>query len=251
MGNALELATDDLKKLNTYSVLDDFDAYVSGGRWTALAADSGASVAGEDYSATYAFNGSVLLTTGGTNNNEATIYTTKKNFLLSNDKAFELRCRLQFTEAATNAANVFFGFTSAPGADLMVDDGAGPATSMSGCGWYKVDSSSNTNWNTIVSLGSTQTLTQMSATNSATKAALSAIGGGVQTLGIKGRYISSTQVEVEFLIDTAGGNNLVLASKQTFTYTSAAAMGVSLYVKCGTSASQTLRSDYILIAAKR
>lgn len=251
MGNALELATDDLKRANTYSVFDDFDAYVTGSRWTALAADSGASVAMEDYSSTYGFNGSALLTTGGTNNNEASIYTTKKNFLLANDKPFEVRCRLQFTEAATNAANVFFGLTSVPGADLMVDDGAGPATSMSGAGWYKIDSSSNTNWNTITSIGSTQTLTQMTATNSATKAALSAIGGGVVTLGIKGRFISSTQVEVAFMIDTAGGSNLVLASKQTFTYTSAAAMGVSIYVKCGTGASQTLRADYCLMATKR
>ena len=210
MGNALELSLDELRKPNTHGFFDDLDAYVTGGRWTALAADSGASVAMEDYSSSYGFNGSVLFTTGGTDNNEATIYTTKKNYLLANDKPFDLRCRLQFTEAATNTANVFFGFTSAPGADLMVDNGAGPATSMSGVGWYKIDSSSNTNWNTITSIGSTQTLTQLNATNSATKAALSAIGGGVTTLGIKGRYVSSTQVEVEFLIDTAGGNNLVL-----------------------------------------
>ena len=156
-----------------------------------------------------------------------------------------------FAEAATNAANVFIGFTSAPGADLMVDDGAGPATSMSGFGIYKIDSSTNTNWNTITSIGSTQTLTQLSATNSATKSAISAIGGAITTVKFNWRPTSSTAGEVEFLMDQSGGQNFVLVSKQTFTYTSAAAMGFSIYVKCGTSASQTLRADYVYSNAKR
>lgn len=251
MGSALTISLDDMRKVLAGGVFDDLDAYVTGGRWNALAADSGASVAAEDYSSTYGFIGSVLLTTGGTNNNEASMYTTKKLFLLANDKPSTFISRIQFTEAATNAANVFVGYTSAPGADLMVDDGAGPATSMSGCGFYKIDSSSNTNWNTITSISTTQTLTQLNSGNSLTKSAISAIGGGVTTLAIKNRFISSTQVESEFFIDTAGGTNLALASKQTWTYTSAAAMGLSFYVKCGTAASQTMRVDYAYYNHKR
>lgn len=251
MGRSSPPAVDAIKIPLSYHFGDDLDGYVTGGRWTALASDSGASAAAEDYSATYGFNGCVLLTTGGTDNNEATIYTTKKNFLLADTKSGEAMCRFHFAEASTNAANVFIGFTSAPGANLMVDDGAGPATSMSGFGFYKIDSSSNTNWNTITSIGSTQTLTQLNATGSATKSAISAIGGAITTAKFNWNVVNSTQVEIEFFMDQSGGQNFTLLRKETFTYTSAAAMGFSIYAKTGASASQLLRADYVYVNVKR
>lgn len=240
------LLPNDINRIDTYGFFDDMESYVTGARWTALAADSGATVAQGD-----ADGGTAVLTTGGTDNNEAMIKTTKKIFTIADGKTLQGLFRVQYTEANTDDANIYLGFSSAAAADLMVDNGAGPATSHSGVGFFKTDSNSSGNyWSAHTSISTTQNSTLLTAANMLAGKAriygpLTAGGSSYQVLGIVVRPISTTQAEAEFWIDTAGGKNLQLAYKQLFTYTNAAAMNAVAYIKAGGSNSEVLNVDYI------
>lgn len=248
MGNTLLLPTDENRKL-VHGFFDDFDSYVTAARWTALAADSGASVAQENVA-----GGSIALTTGGTDNNEAMAKTTSKTFLFANNKTLSGLFRIQYSEANTDDANLFIGYSSAAAANLMVDDGAGPAANHSAVGFCKVDG--GTNWKAHVSLGTTQTTVELTAAalkaiNMQAAGPIAAGGSSYQTLGVVVRAISATQAEAEFWFDSAGGVNLQLVYKIIFTYTSAVIMNGVLYIKAGGSNSEVLHADYADLKQQR
>lgn len=211
---------------------DDFLHLVTGDDWTTLVADGGTSVAVGDTE-----NGVVALTTGATNNNEAAIRTTAKIFLVGNDKPHFFETKLKWTEANTDDANVFAGFSSVLIANQMVDDGAGPATSMTGAFFYKVDGS--TTWACGVSLGSTQTLVTLTAANSLNKIAQT-ISANFVTLKIEILPKTTTVADVIFYID-----DKVVYKITDWVYTSAAAMYAGAYVKAGSANSEVLNVDYI------
>lgn len=242
----------DMGRIDTYSLFDDFNGYIDGADWTKLAADSGASVAMGDVNC-----GTVVLTTGGTDNNEAMLKSTKKNFTIANGKTLGFLARVQYSEANTDDANIYLGYSSAAAADLMVDNGAGPATSHSGVGFYKIDSSASGNyWFAHTSVSTTQNSTQLTAANMLGGKAriygpLSAGGASYQTLGLTVRAINSTQAEAEFWADTAGGRNLQFAYKQTFPYTNAAIMNAVAYIKAGGANSEVLNVDLIALSMNR
>jgi len=114
---------------------DDFTHFSDGDAWTKLDADSGATVA-IDADGT---DGVMLLTTGATDNNEASLASTNELFLFAADRAIVIEAHLQFAEANTDDANVAFGLADAWGANLLGDNGAGPKSSYSGCLIYKAD----------------------------------------------------------------------------------------------------------------
>lgn len=215
----------------THGFFDDFDELVTGDRWTTLVADAGSSVAVGD-----AVGGQVVLTTGATDNNEAAVKTTKELFLIAADKPITGAARVKYTEANTDDANVFVGFMDALAANAMVDDGAGPKTSFSGAGFFKVDG--GTRWKVISSLGSTQTITDLTAANSLDKVAKTPGGGTWQTLQVDIRPIDSTRAEVDFYIDN------VLVAQHDLTYTSATEMMFGAYVKAGGANSEVLTVDW-------
>lgn len=217
--------------------VEEFHHLDTVGVWTDTSGDTGASpqLSADGTS-------SVNLITAATDNNEAYLHTNR-TWDIANGQPLVFEARVKFTEAATDDANVFAGISSAFGANMLLDNGAGPAASFSGFGFYKVDG--GTVWNLISSVGSTQTKTATTIT----------AGGGWQSLRIEVRPVSSTKASVVFLIDPTGGSNfqVVLDSRKfpvshEITYTSFAAADAGFGVKAGGATEETLYCDYLRVS---
>ncbi len=206
---------DALEKLQSAMKVDDFESYVDAGLWTKTTEDSGTVAAG-DFE-----GGQLLLTTGATNNDQVAVQTTQKIFKFADRRAILIESILQFTEAATNAANVFFGLESAAITDILLDDGAGPATSFSGCAIYKVDS--ETVWRCVTSVGSTQQITKSGQTAGGTDFVklgifFQSVGDPAQNQGAVSFFLNDKPLYDP--TDTTRNKPI----KHYFDYTSAAAM---------------------------
>lgn len=232
MGQKLYDLRDEIKNRRTFGFFDDFDWYVTAHRWTSLVADTTPTVAWAAHA-----TGKIALFTDTTDNNEVAASTTNAMFTFANQKNIYGEWRIQFTEGDTNKANVFCGFSSAAAANLLLDNGAGPAASMSALGIYKVDGSNV--WKCVSQKGTTQNIST----------SLSTAGGSAwQVLGLLGEVVNSTEIECSFFLD---GLPLMDATtnrriKHTLTYTSAAAMKATSYCKTGGAAGgETLNVDYV------
>lgn len=216
----------------------DFDYFVTGDTYTSLAADAGASVAASD-----AAGGVLVLTTGGTDNNEAYVFGTKEPILIAADKPIVVEAYLKYTEANTDDANVAFGFMNAVGADSIVNDGAGPKTNYSGACFFKKDG--GTNWWVQASDGTTQTTVELTAANSLTKTAQTAGGGTYQRLRIECLPLSSTKARFSYFID-----GVHVYSIET-TYASATEAKDFVGVKAGDANSEVVYVDWLGYAQRR
>lgn len=233
---------DELFLRREFGFFDDFEWYVTAHRWTSLVADAGTAVA---ISAS-GFAGLLSLTSGTTDNNECAAATTNKPFLFAAEKPLLFETCLQYAEAATNAQNLFAGFSSAIAANLLLDDGAGPAANMSAAGIFKVDGS--TVWKFVTQTGTSQTVTASQHT---------AGGAAYQSLRVEirqGSYGASGLEAVPYLgSGTPGGatqwTQMLDANgrpiKHPVTYTSAAAMAAGVYAKCGSTTAETTLVDYV------
>jgi len=225
---------DALRLRRQCTLFDDFLWYISPHVWTSLATDGGTSVA----AGTSAAAGTVILTTGATDNNEAAIATTNKPYLFASEKTMRFEANSQYAEAATSACNMCAGFSSVMNtANMMLDDGAGPAASFSGAIIYKVDG--GTVWRFRTSIGSTNidTISQHTAG-----------GSTAQVLSVEVRTGSYGYVEaVPFLngLQMLDANNKPI--KHTFVTTSAAAMQAGVYVKAGGANSEVVTVDYLAV----
>jgi hypothetical protein len=170
-------------------------------------------------------------------NDEAYLATTKECLLIANNKPLTVEARLQFTEAATNAANILFGVMDAVAANTLQDNGAGPDASFSGAVFYKVDG--ETTWRVCYSNGASQTIVALTAANSRTKLLYTAGGSAYQTLRIDIYPISSTNCRVEFYIDGVLVYDIGEAS-----YSSATEAQMVVGVKNGSAVQQPLNLDY-------
>lgn len=215
-----------------HGFFDDFDQFVSGDRWTDTSADTGAAVANTD-----AAGGIVTLTTGGTDNNECYLLTTKELFLFADSKPLIFLARLKFTEANTDDANVCMGLMNAVGADSILDDGGGPKASYSGAVFFKEDGA--TRWQTESSLAGTQVTTPLTAANSLDKTLKSSNDAAYHIYQIEVNPISTTEAEVNFFIDG------VHVAKHSLTYTSATEMNAFVGVKAGGANSEVVYVDYV------
>lgn len=216
-------------KRRTFGFFDDFEWFITAHRWASLASDSGASVAHSD-----ARGGKVVLTTGGTDNNEALLKSATECVLWAADKGSICEARIQYSEANTDDANVCFGLADAMGANLMVDDGAGPKTSFSGALIYKKDG--GTVWRCMASNGSTQSDSVSTTT---------AGGSSDQVLTIIANSVGTNmeilyQVDGVYLVDSNG-----VVIKHTVAVASLTEMQIGAYVKAGGSNSEVLTVDYI------
>ena len=230
------LATPSHQHLNNriFTWFEDFAWYITPHLWTSLASDGGTSVA-----IVTGDNGLLGLTTGATDNNEAAVRTTNKLFTIADGKTLVGEALLQYSEAATDDANVAFGFSSVIGADQLLDDGAGPATNFSGALIYKVDG--GTVWKVVSSKGTTQTISTSTKT---------AGGTTQQKLTITITPTTSTIAEVTYLVDDVPLYDAAIVNRQQpikhyITYASAVAMYVGAYVKAGGATSEVLNIDWI------
>lgn len=165
-----------------------------------------------------------------------------KQALLAANKPLYMIARLQFSEAATNAANLFVGFTSSAAAAVMGDNGAGPASSYSGIGLHKLDG--GLNWIAEFSVGSTQKTQELTGIAVATVGQqVSDIVAGkaaYQVIEVVAVPKSATLCDVSFLID-----GVVVMRFLDQVYTSIAAMGPTVVVKSGSATAEVLLLDYI------
>lgn len=240
MGSPLIAVPEDFRLAPiSWFLRNDFTFYATAGEFTTVVSDTGTVAAGDA-------DGGVLILTpsDGTvaDNDEAYVRTTNKICTFAAGEILLARARAQFTEAATNAANIFFGFASAIAANTLVDDGAGMLTNFSGACIYKVDGSLY--WKCISSNGTTQTI-QTSTTVAGTTA--------YQELEIRYEPINSTQARISFwvngsqLIDSTTGRPIT----HIYTFTSAAAMYVGAGSKNGSANQQTFNIDRIDAQGRR
>ena len=212
---------------DTFYVFDDFKHYVSADDFTSVATDSGTISVLDAVGGRLTINasdGSVV------DNDESYVRTTTEMFLVADNKPLRFECRMQYTEANTDDANVFVGFIDAAGANLLVDDGAGPKTTASGFGIFKVDG--GTVWKCFSSKSTTQTITASTTT---------AGGASYQVLEVEFQPISSTEGMVYFWVD---GVQLVDSNQKpishSITFASATEMHfVPCYAKAGSANSET------------
>ncbi len=199
--------------------------------WTSLVADAGAAATVGD-----AANGILAIGTGAVDNNEAAVRTTAELFLVAAGKPLWGASFIQFAEAATNAANIFVGFANAAGANLLVDNGAGPIVTGNVVGIYKVDG--ETVWRAVQRNGTDVTITQSTQT---------AGGATYQLLEIEIAELSTTQMVVTYKVDNVRLKDAMgLDIEHRTNIASATEMNfVAGYVKAGaTTTAETLNIDY-------
>ena len=220
-----------LKDLDTVCVQDDFFWYVTAHQWTSLAADTTPTLTVPD-----AVNGLLRLFTDTTDNNEVAVRSTAELFKFGTNRELYCRVKLQYSENDTNKANVFAGFASAIGANLLLDNGGGPRVTGDMFGLFKVDGS--TVW---------KALTQTNGTATTTTSTKTAGGTDPQVLeviakdhdGVK--MVATFRVDGEYLKDSNG--NII---RHEITISGATEMNVGVYVKTGGGAGgETVDVDYL------
>lgn len=228
-----------IKERRMFGLFDDFLWYLSPHLWTSFATGSGG--AGVAVGAA-AFGGTVVLTTGATANNEASISTTNAPFAPGDDRPMLFECLVQYAEAATNKANLFAGFSDSVGTTgQMQAASAGPKASFNGFGVYKVGNTGV--WGCISSKGSVQTITPSQTV---------AGGSAPQTLRVEAQAIDGSNVEVSFFVN---GQQLVDAYnrpiKHILNYSSFAQLQAGVYVAAGAAASEVVNVDYVAAFQQR
>lgn len=221
---------------NNFGLFDDFLWFVTAHLWTSLAADSGASVAAAGV------GGELTLTTGGTDNNEAYAYTASAFKPAANKPAY-LEALCSFAEANTDDANVAFGLASSPGANLIVDDGAGMRASGTVIALYKVDG--GTVWRFVTRNGSavTDSVSTTTAGGSAyQKLSIEVLDGG-SGLGLT----VVPRVDDQLLFDATTRQPV----RHTLDVTGIAAAGLFLGAKAGGANSEAPKFDYAGIVQAR
>ena len=174
-------------------------------------------------------------------NDEAYFASPNEVFKLAAGKPLYAKARIQYAEANTDDANIFFGFASAVAANLIVDNGAGMRTSGDLVGIYKVDG--GTKWICI---------SQVNGTAVTTTSATTAGGSSYQKLRIEvsdhdssGGY-ATFKVDNEYLKDTNG--NII---RHAVPYASATEMQIAFGVKNGGTNLETLNVDYVAAVQQR
>lgn len=155
------------------------------------------------------------------------------------NKPLVFEALVQATEDDTNQNNLYVGLADAVAADLLVSAGAGPKTSGSMLGFYKVDG--GLNWNIVASVSTTQTLVELTAANSVDKTAHVGSGSAKQRLRIECLPKTSALADVLYYIDD------VLVYKLTdWTYTSVTDMQAVVGCKDGDAGDEVTINCYSL-----
>lgn len=222
------------------AVVDDFPAKDTN-VWTTTATDSGTAAVGDAVGGIL----QLLPSDGSVADNDEVYVQTKELFKIAVGKPLMCGAYIQFTEAATNAANVMFGFMDAPIANSIVDNGAGPKTSYSGAVFYKVDG--QTQWQCQYSDGATQTSSGvLTALTTLNKQAQTAGGSSYVKLEIEIVPTSATLCDVMFSI-----NDVCVYKMLDRTYASATEIALMVGAKNGSANQETINVDWMYAIQKR
>lgn len=238
----LPMVSDFLEDLKDgYYVFSDFTEDQTDTTFIDTLTDTGTAVVGD------AAGGVIVLTPSDcsvADNDQVLLESANENFLFAADKPLVFESRVQFTQANTNAANIFAGLVDGVAAELLVDNGAGPKTTASGVAFFCKDGSLN--WHVWSSLSTTQTSVELTAANSLDGAAKPGASSGYQRLRIEVLPKSATLQDVLYYIDD------VLVYKITdMVFTSATEMAVAFSAKNGSAHVQPLNVDYAFAWQKR
>lgn len=216
----------------TFGIDDDFGWFISPHLWTTFN--------DTNCTATITANavGGVVALAGASNtdNDQVGISTTNAFFKFQANCDLEFVCRLAYSEANTDDANVCVGLSSDFTTDIILDNGASPDVNHSGALIYKLDG--GTVWRCHSSKGATQTDTA-SVTSSNT-------GTTYVELKIKAREQGDGNVRVDFFVDDQplrDSNNKAIS--HTVAYASALAMKAGVMVKNGGSNGETVSVDFV------
>lgn len=222
-----------MAKATSMAFLDDFLWLISPHLWTTTLTDSGTATVADG-----ACGIVPMLPSDGTvaDNDEAYLATTNAFFPFASNKPIYAEALLQFTEAATNAANVAFGLASAVAANLILDDGAGMRTTGTIFAIYKVDGSLN--WNCVSRIGTT-VFTNVSSTVAGKSAYQTLSVELLEELGTAG--VITFKVDGDYLRDAT----TLQIIRHVMPYAGATAMQLFAGVKNGSAVQQPLNVDYM------
>lgn len=240
MSKILDLATLIQEARRNFFVLDAGENVGSGTSWTNTDTGGGSGTA---FTAGY-----LTITTGATSNNLGLRALTNARIAMATGLPAAFEVRLKFTEASTNQANLFVGFSSALPSDTLQASPSGPLTSFTGCGFFK--EAGTTNWQIINSVGTVQNIVNLSSTNTLNKQTPASGGGAFQVLRVEISNVTATSAEVVYMLDS-GTSGPVEVYKQTWTWTGAVAMSAGVEIKAGTTASEVLTVDYMAVQQER
>ena len=222
MANAL-VQTDTYQKCDlAFEFFDDFIEEIDTTNvYTATLTDTGSATVGNGV------GGVVVITpSDGTvgDNDEAYLGLRNLVFTPAANKTIVARCRLQYSEANTDDANVAFGFINSVGANAIVDNGGGLLASGTHFAIYKVDG--GTAWkcesrNQTAVYTNTSTLTAGGSAYVTMEVVLSEITTSNMTVSFK--------VNDSYLVDATTGFPIT----HKVTYTSADAVTPFVGVKNG------------------
>lgn len=224
----------ELKQIEDFGFFSDFiESPDTTNKFTATLTDSGSAAI------TAGSNGGLvaIVPSDGTvaDNDEAYLATKQSPFKPLAGQPIYAEALVQFTEANTNAANVFFGLMSSVGADSLVDNGGGPRASGTVVGIYKVDG--GTVWRCVSRNGSTVTDSISTTT---------AGGANAQRLQVEIIDVTGSQATVVFRVD---GNILRDANNQLIKHTlplsGASACQLMAGAKNGSANNESFNVDYM------
>jgi len=75
----------------------------------------------------------------GDDNDEAYLISCAESWILTAGYSIWMEARVAFVEGSTNAGNFLVGMADAAGADMIVDDGAGPAGTYDGAVFWNIE----------------------------------------------------------------------------------------------------------------
>jgi hypothetical protein len=224
-----------LKLRREFFLFDDFESYTDGQRWTKLCTGGGATVAagatGQD--------GTLVLTTGGTDNNEAAFATTNKPFLFAAEVAHLFETKLQYAEANTNTAGVALGFSSVMNTTgMLADTTLAPVGSFSGAILYK--KTGDTTWSFRVSVGSAKVdiATQHTAGGAAAQRLKIEIRQGQAAAG---SLEAVPWLDGQIMLDTSSPGRPI----KLIVPTGGAAMQAGIFMKTHSTSSEFVTVDYV------
>jgi hypothetical protein len=172
-------------------------------------------------------------------NDEIYLCTDTELFKFAAGDSFETEIRWKYSEAATDDANLFYGFMNAFAADALVDDGGGPKATGDYVGFWKVD-------------GGTQWYCGAQSNGTATPS-VDALGVPNTTSASSDYVVMHVRVDCKTstqAVATFTHNGTVLGTVN-FAYASATEMQVGLGVKNGSTNAETVYVDYLGYVATR
>ncbi len=224
-----------INPLEMYEVADDFFT-LDTVKWTSV--DDGGTGTN---TANAVVGGQVSIVTAASDNDYHFMkQAAAGNFKLVNHAPIWFVARVTLTEADTNKSNWFLGVSSVVDSTLLAADGAGPVTSASMAGFYKVDGDLLIKF--ITSNGATQTKSSTIVTLVTTQS---------YQLGFHWDPGDGTTSVVSAWVYDETAKTKYTAAQQKVAVATLAGMSVIYGIKAGGSSAETLKLDYIRCCQKR